>query len=108
MSNTEVIEKYTWRKQADKKGKKYSHMVGKPDSELGSKNVGHTTPMSRRNMSSSSPSNVGNKSRVSVFPAPAPALSAPTQSGGRNGVGSLRESRCLGFALAILVILVRD
>ncbi|XP_014471391.1 PREDICTED: lachesin-like [Dinoponera quadriceps] len=107
-SNTEVIEKHTWRKQTEKKGKKYSYVVDKPDSEL--KNVGHTTPMSRRNVSS--PSNVTNKSRMSVFPAPAPAPahSAPTQSGGQNGVRSSHDSRlrCVGLALAVLVILARS
>ncbi|XP_032673685.1 lachesin-like isoform X2 [Odontomachus brunneus] len=106
--NTEVVEKHTWRKQTEKKGKKYSYVVGKPDSEL--KNVGHTTPMSRRNVSSSSPSNVANKSRMSVFPAPAPAPahSAPTQSGGQNGVRSLRDSRLHCVGLMILAILARD
>lgn len=107
-SNTEVIEKHTWRKQTEKKGKKYSYVVGKPDSEL--KNVGHTTPMSRRNVSSSLSSNVANKSRMSVFPAPAPAPahSAPTQSGGQNGVRSLRNSRLHCVGLMILAILARD
>ncbi|XP_011135781.1 lachesin isoform X2 [Harpegnathos saltator] len=112
-SNTEAIEKHTWRKQSEKKGKKYSYVVGKPDAELGAMNVGHTTPMSRRNVSSPSPSNAANKPRMSVFPAPAPAPahSAPTQSGGQNGVRSWREPRlccCVGLILTILMILARD
>ncbi|XP_028049461.2 lachesin isoform X2 [Monomorium pharaonis] len=108
--NTEVIEKHTWRKQAEKKGKKPSYALDK-ESDAIPKNVGHTTPTSKRNSSSSLPNNA-NKSRSSVFPAPAPAPahSAPTQLDAQNGVKSLRESRLchVGLAMIVLVILTRD
>jgi len=109
--NTELIEKYIWRKQTEKKGKKYSYMLNKTESDLTLKNVGHTTPMSRRNLSSSSP-NIANKSRISAFPppAPAPAHSAPTRLDVQNGVKSLRDSRLchVGFVMIVLVILIHD
>ncbi|KAL6439118.1 hypothetical protein ACFW04_003825 [Cataglyphis niger] len=103
--NIEVIEKHVWRKQMEKK-KKYQ-------SDLTSKNVGHTTPMSKRNSSSFSP-NIANKSRNSVFPAPAPALApahtAPTQLDAHNSVKSSRDSRLchIGFAVIVLIILNCD
>ncbi|EGI66337.1 Lachesin [Acromyrmex echinatior] len=108
--NTELIEKHIWRKQTEKKGKKYSYVLNKTESDLtnvGLKNVGHTTPMSRRNLSSSSP-NIANKSRISAFPppAPAPAHSAPTRLDVQNGVKSLRDSRLchVGFIMIVLVL----
>ncbi|XP_071556961.1 lachesin isoform X1 [Temnothorax nylanderi] len=112
--NTETIEKHTWRKQTEKKGKKPSYVLDK-DSDLIPKNMGHTTPMSRRNLSSSLP-NIANKSRISAFPAPAPAPahSAPTQLGAQkppfNGVKSLRDSRLchVGLVVIILMILIHD
>lgn len=103
--NIEVIEKHVWRKQVEKK-KKYQ-------SDLTPKNVDHTTPMSRRNSSSFS-SNIANKSRNSVFPAPAPALapahSAPTQLDAHNSVRSSRDSRLchIGFAVIVMIILNCD
>ncbi|XP_012220074.1 lachesin-like [Linepithema humile] len=104
--NTDVVEKHTWRKQTDmmKKGKKYSY--DKSELNLPPKNMSHTTPMSRRNASSSSP-NIANKSRISAFPASAPAHSAPTQLGTQNGVTSSRDSR-LCLVATILVILIYD
>ena len=109
--NTELTEKHSWRKQPERKGKKYSHALNKTESDLAMKNVGHTTPMSRRNLSSSSP-NVANKSRISAFPppAPAPAHSAPTRLDVQNGVESLRDSRLchVGFVVIVLVIFIRD
>ncbi|KMR00004.1 lachesin-like isoform x3 protein [Lasius niger] len=102
----QVVEKHAWRKQTKKK-EKY-------ESDLTPKNVGQTTPISRRNSSSSSP-NIANKSRNSAFPAPAPALapahSAPTQLGAQNGVRSSRDSRLchiLGLAVVVLIILNCD
>lgn len=99
--NTEVIEKHVWRKQTEKK-KKYQ-------SDLTSKNVGHTTPMSKRNSSSFSP-NIANKSRNSVFPASAPALapahSAPTQLDAHNSVKSSRDSRLCHIGLAVIVLII--
>lgn len=99
--NTEVIDKHAWRKQTEKK-KKY-------ESDLTSKNVGHTTPISRRNSSSSSP-NIVNKSRNSVFPAPAPAPapahSAPTQLDAQNGVRSSRDSQLCHIGLAVVVLII--
>ncbi|KYM91883.1 Lachesin [Atta colombica] len=105
--NTELIEKYIWRKQTEKKGKKYSYMLNKTESDLTLKNVGHTTPMSRRNLSSLSP-NIANKSRISAFPppAPAPAHSAPTRLDVQNGVKSLHDSRLchVGFVMIVLML----
>lgn len=99
--NTEVFEKHAWRKQTKKK-EKY-------ESDLIPKNVGHTTPISRRNSSSSSP-NIVNKSRNSAFPASAPALapahSAPTQLGAQNGVRSPRGSRLCHIGLAVVVLII--
>ncbi|XP_011172102.2 lachesin isoform X2 [Solenopsis invicta] len=110
--NTESTEKHTWRKQTEKKGKKHSYVLeGKTESDLIPKNVGHTTPMSKRNSSNSLP-NIANKSRISVLPAPAPAPahSAPTQLNTQNGVKSLRDSRLchVGLAVIVLVILTHD
>ncbi|XP_011692202.1 PREDICTED: lachesin-like isoform X2 [Wasmannia auropunctata] len=107
--NTEIIEKHIWRKQTEKKGKKHSYLLDKMESNL--TNVGHTTPMSRRNSSNSLP-NIANKSRISAFPAPAPAPahSAPTRLGAQSGVKSLRDSRLrhVGLAVIVLVIFNRD
>ncbi|XP_072755718.1 lachesin isoform X2 [Anoplolepis gracilipes] len=94
--NPEVIEKHALRKQAEKK--KYG-------SDLTPKNVGHTTPIYRRNSSSSSP-NIANKSRNSVFPAPAPAHSAPTQLNIQNGIRSSRGSRFCHIGLAVVVLII--
>jgi len=108
---TEILEKHIWRKQTEKKGKKHSYVVDKAESDLTSKNVSHTTPMSRRNSSSSLP-NIANKSRISAFPAPAPAPahSAPTRLGAQNGVKSLRDSQLcyVGLVMIVLVILTCD
>ncbi|XP_029169231.1 lachesin-like isoform X2 [Nylanderia fulva] len=97
--NTEVFEKHVLRKQAKKKY----------ESDLTPKNVGHTTPISRRNSSSSSP-NIVNKSRNSAFPASAPALapahSAPTQLGAQNGVRSSRDARLCHIGLTVVVLLI--
>lgn len=98
--NTEVIGKHAWRKQTEKK---------KYESDLTPKNVGHTTPISRRNSSSSLP-NIVNKSRNSVFPAPAPAPapahSAPTQLDTQNGVRSSRDSQLRHIGLAVVVLII--
>lgn len=103
--HTEVLEKYTWRKQTEKKGKKHSYVVDRPESDLIHKNVGHTTPMSRRNASSSS-SNITNKSRISAFPAPAPAQSAPKQIGGQNGVKPSHDSQLCFIGLTMMILLI--
>ncbi|GAB1861865.1 Lachesin [Camponotus japonicus] len=98
--STEVIDKHAWRKQTEKK---------KYESDLTPKNVGHTTPISRRNSSSSSP-NIVNKSRNSVFPgpapAPAPAHSAPTQLDAQNGVRSSLDSQLCHIGLAVVVLII--
>ncbi|XP_025073684.1 lachesin-like isoform X3 [Pogonomyrmex barbatus] len=107
--NTEIIEKHTWRKQTEKKGKKYSYIHDKGELEIISKDVSHTTPMSRRN--SSSLPNIANKSRISAFPAPAPAHLTPTHLGAQNGVKSSRDhtrSCYVYFAMVILVIFARN
>lgn len=98
--NTEVIGKHAWRKPTEKK---------KYESDLTPKNVGHTTPISRRNSSSSLP-NIVNKSRNSVFPAPAPAPapahSAPTQLDAQNGVRSSRDLQLRHIGLAVVVLII--
>ncbi|KAH0955549.1 hypothetical protein HN011_011457 [Eciton burchellii] len=103
---TEVLEKHAWRKQPEKKGKKYSYVIDRSESDPTQRNVGHTTPMSRRNASSSS-SGIANKSRISAFPAPAPAPahSAPKQISAQSGAGRSRDSRLRFVALTILLIL---
>ncbi|XP_011342800.1 lachesin isoform X2 [Ooceraea biroi] len=105
-SQTEVLEKHTWRKQTEKKGKKYSHAIDRPETDLIQKTVGHTTPMSRRNASSSS--NIANKSRISSFPAPAPAPahSAPKQVATQNGVKPSHDSRLCFIGLSMVILLI--
>ncbi|KAL0116676.1 hypothetical protein PUN28_009952 [Cardiocondyla obscurior] len=112
--NIQLIEKHTWRKQPEKKGKKH-YVLDKAKSDLTSKSVGYTTPMTRGNSSSTS-SNVANKSRISSAfpaaapapaPAPAPAHSAPTQLNGQNGATSSGLC-CITLTVIVLMTLIRN
>ncbi|XP_020283430.1 lachesin-like [Pseudomyrmex gracilis] len=103
--NTEIIEKHILHKEMGRKGKKYSHVVDEAEPELIPKNVDYTTPMSRRNASNFSP-NTANKPRVSEFPAPVPAHSAPTQLGAQNGVRSVSDRQFCYIGLVVIIIAV--
>ncbi|KAK2582612.1 hypothetical protein KPH14_004899 [Odynerus spinipes] len=100
--NTEAaIEKQSWRKQIERKGKKYSYALGREDMDPTQRNVGswtQTTPISKRNNSNSLPSVVLTKnSKVSSSsypaPAPAPAHFAPTQLDAQSDATSPRYFR---------------
>ncbi|XP_029055933.1 matrix-remodeling-associated protein 5-like isoform X3 [Osmia bicornis bicornis] len=109
--NTEFIGKHGPKKQTDRKGK--LHLFGREGAGSLSKNsgnIGHTTPMLRRNSSNALTDSNAKKSKVSSYPAPAPAPAnfAPTQLNVQNSVTSSRHSRlnCVGLMLAFIVIVI--
>lgn len=109
--NTEFIGKHVPKKQSDRKGK--LHLFGREGAGSLSKNsgnIGHTTPMLRRNSSNALTDSNAKKSKVSSYPAPAPAPAnfAPTQLNVQNSVTSSRHSRlnCVGLMLAFIVIVI--
>ncbi|XP_043252802.1 lachesin-like [Colletes gigas] len=107
--NTEFIDKYGSKKQSDRKGK--LHSFGREGLlSKNSGNVGHTTTMLRRNSSNALTDVNAKKSKVSSYPAPAPAPAhfPPTQLNVQNGVTSLQHCRlnCVGLMFAFIVIVV--
>nr|XP_012135153.1 PREDICTED: protein sidekick-2-like isoform X3 [Megachile rotundata] len=111
LRNTEFTGKHGTKKQSDRKGKLHSFgREGTGSLSKNSGNMGHTTPMLRRNSSNALTDSNAKKSKVSSYPAPAPAPAnfAPTQLNVQNSVTSSRHSRlnCVGLMLAFIVIVI--
>lgn len=108
--NTDLTDKYGSKKQMDRKGKHHGRTEGGPLSKnIG--NMGHTTPISRRNISNALTDVTMKKSKVSSYPAlaPAPAHFTPTQLSVQNSVTSLRQHsrlNCVGLMFTFLVIVI--
>ncbi|XP_031770798.1 lachesin-like [Apis florea] len=108
--NTDLTDKHGSKKQMDRKGKHHGRTEGGPLSKnIG--NVGHTTPVSRRNISNALTDVTMKKSKVSSYPAlaPAPAHFTPTQLSVQNSVTSLRQHsrlNCVGLMFTFLVIVI--
>lgn len=108
--NMEFLDKHGSRKQMDRKGK--HHGFGREAGSLSKNgNMGHTTPMLRRNSSNVLTDVTVKKSKVSSYPAPAPAPAhfTPTQLSVQNSVTSLRQHsrlNCVGLMFAFLVIVI--
>lgn len=107
--DTDVVHnKYGWRKQSEKKAKVYSYVVdrdGPSVSPKSSGNIGHTTPMSRRNSSNTLTDINAKESKVPPYPAPAPAPAhfTPTALDIPSGVTPLRLD-CFGLIIAFMII----
>lgn len=109
--NTDFTDKYGSKKQMDRKGK--HHGYGREGSSLSKNigNMGHATPVLRRNISNALTDVTMKKSKVSSYPAlaPAPAHSTPTQLSVQNSVTSLRQHSRLnrvGLMFTFLVIVI--
>ncbi|XP_076641036.1 lachesin [Halictus rubicundus] len=109
--HTEYIEKYGSKKQTDRKVK--LHSFGRESTpSKSSGNMGHSTPMLRRNNSNALTDPSAKKSKDSPYPAPAsqpvPAHYPPTQLNGQNSVTSSQDRRLnyVGLMLAFIVIVV--
>lgn len=109
--NTDFTDKYGSKKQMDKKGKHhgYGREGGSLSKNIG--NVGHITPVLRRNISNALTDVTMKKAKVSSYPAlaPAPAHSTPTQLSVQNSVTSLRQHsrlNCVGLMFTFLVIVI--
>lgn len=109
--NTDFTDKYGSKKQMDRKGKQ--HGYGREGSSLSKNigNMGHATPVLRRNISNALTDVTMKKSKVSSYPAlaPAPAHSTPTQLSVQNSVTSLRQHSRLnrvGLMFTFLVIVI--
>ncbi|XP_076276697.1 lachesin isoform X3 [Lasioglossum baleicum] len=109
--HTEYIDKYGSKKQTDRKVKLHS-FVREGTLSKSSANMGHSTPMLRRNNSNALTDPSAKKSKVSPYPAPAsqpvPAHYPPTQLNGQNSVTSSQDRRLnyVGLMLAFIVIVV--
>lgn len=110
--HTEYTDRYGSKKQTDRRGK--LHSLGR-DGTLSKSggNMGHSTPMLRRNNSNAlTDQGAAKKSKVSVYPAPAPAPAPahfpPTQLNTQNSVTSSRHCRLnyveLIFAFIVIVV----
>ncbi|OAD56151.1 Lachesin [Eufriesea mexicana] len=108
--NSEFIDRYGSKKQMERKSK--HHGFGREGGSLSknSENMGHATPVLRRNSLNALTDVTVKKSKVSSYPAPAPAPahSTPTQLSVQNSVMSLQHSRlnCVGLMFAFLVIVI--
>ncbi|XP_016910746.1 lachesin-like isoform X4 [Apis cerana] len=109
--NTDFTDKYGSKKQMDKKGKHhgYGREGGSLSKNIG--NVGHITPVLKRNISNALTDVTMKKAKVSSYPAlaPAPAHSTPTQLSVQNSVTSLRQHsrlNCVGLMFTFLVIVI--
>ncbi|XP_031834619.1 lachesin [Nomia melanderi] len=110
--HTEYTDRYGSKKQTDRRGKLHSFGRDGMLSKNGG-NMGHSTPMLRRNNSNAlTDQGAVKKSKVSVYPAPAPAPAPahfpPTQLNTQNSVTSSRHCRLnyLELIFAFIVIVV--
>ncbi|XP_076760101.1 lachesin isoform X2 [Xylocopa sonorina] len=109
--NTELIDKYGPKKQLERKGKHYTFGWEGGSLSKNNGNTGHTASVLKRNSSNALMDVTVKKSKVSSYPAPAPAPAhfAPTQQNVQNSVTSPRQHsrlNCVGLMFAFLVIVI--
>ncbi|CAK9804131.1 Lac [Anthophora quadrimaculata] len=109
--NTEFIDKHGSKKQMDRKGKHYVFEWDGGSSVKNGGNTGHATSVLRRNSSNALTDVSVKKSKVSSYPAPAPAPAhfAPTQLNVQNSVTSLRQHsrlNCVELMFAFVAIVI--
>ncbi|KOC61270.1 Lachesin [Habropoda laboriosa] len=109
--NTEFIDKHGTKKQMDRKGKHHVFEWDGGSSVKNGGNTGHATSVLRRNSSNALTDVSVKKSKVSSYPAPAPAPAhfAPTQLNVQNSVTSLRQHsrlNCVELMFAFVAIVM--
>ncbi|XP_076236119.1 lachesin isoform X2 [Calliopsis andreniformis] len=105
LHNIQLVEKHGSRKQNERKGRPYSYGREGVDSlSKNGGNMGHTTLVLRRNSSNVLAESGAKKSKVSSYPAPAPAPAhfPPTHLNAQNGVTPRQYCllNCIGLMIA--------